>query len=182
MTRGSALFRERLAAFGAGAQGLAALEFALVAPFMVLLFLGVATYFVAIRQDYSIKRATYTASDMISRQKTVDGDFLANVRAMAQNISRAKSQTIGFRASSIVRGSDGLFVAWSYATPPYAKREPGDAPAPGLPDVQEGESVIFVETATDVRPLFGLFGTTLERRQSVSIARPRLVRQIAKTD
>jgi Flp pilus assembly protein TadG len=175
-------FRESFVRFGRDRQGVAAIEFAIVAPVVVLLLLGAVVYFIIGRDDYRAKRATYTASDMISRQTTVTNAFLANAKAMSEHIASANAKTVGFRASSISRAGDAYLVNWSYATTPYSKLLVVVGSGLSLPEIALGESVIVVETSLPYQPVFSLFGSATKTHVNVSIALPRSASQVSKSD
>ena len=162
-------------------RGLAAIEFAIVAPVAVLMILGSATYFASGREDSRGKRATYTAADMIARQTGVTDPFLANVKALAEHVATADARAIGFRVTSVTRVDKDFVVDWSYATTPYAKLTTIGSLGASPPDIASGQSVIVVETSTPYTPLFGMFGTAVKRHNNISFARPRTVSRISKT-
>lgn len=161
-------------------RGMAAVEFGIIAPVMVVAIIGTTTYFVMGREDYRARRATFTAADMVSRQTAVTNSFLSNVKTLAEHIATSNARTLGFRVTSASKTADGFAIDWSYATTPYVQRTSFDGS--GAPDISNGESIIMVETSTPYRPMFSMFGTQERRRESQSFSRPRTVSRVAKTD
>lgn len=163
-------------------RGVAAIEFAIIVPVVVMLLIGTATYFLIGREDYRSKRATYTAGDIVARQKSVTDAFLGNVKAMSERIATTDARTIGLRVTSATRVGALWVVSWSYATSPFTKRTLLDGVALSAPEMATGESLIIVETSVPYRPLFSAYGSTTRQHVNVSFARPRNVSVVLKTD
>lgn len=163
-------------------RGVAAIEFSIIVPVIIVIIIATATYFVMGREDYRSKRATYTVGDIVSRQTSVTNAFLANAKGMAERIATSDARTMGMRVTSATKAGSVWVVSWSYATAPYAKRTLLDGVALKAPDIATGESLIIVETSVPYRPIFAMFGTATAQHLNVSFARPRTVTTIVKTD
>ncbi|QZN99403.1 hypothetical protein [Chenggangzhangella methanolivorans] len=168
--------------FAADENGVAAIEFSVVVPILIVVVLGAATYFVMGREDYRSKRATYVAADIIARQNSVSDSYLALVKTLAERIATSNARTIGFRVTSATKIGPLFVVNWSYATAPYAKRTLIDSALVSTPLAGIGESILMVETSTPYRPLFGLAGLAQATHENVSFARPRNVSQVLKVE
>jgi Flp pilus assembly protein TadG len=163
-------------------RGVAAIEFAIVAPVLVVLLLSVVTYFTAARDDHQAKRAAFTVSDLITRQTSVDTAFLALARQILIHTSPTSASEPALRVTSVSRPVDAMTVDWSYATPPFAAMTSVAVPAARLPAIAVGESLIVVETDAAYAPAFPIAGLVLPRLQNLTSARPRLVGRIARTN
>lgn len=174
--------KQRLARFRDAEQGVAALEFSMIAPIVVLVLLGTTTYFLIGREGYRSQRATYVAADVVARQTSVSNTSLALVRSMSEHIATSDARRIDFRVSSATNDGTKMLVDWSYGDAPYAKQTPLDPVALKIPAIATGESVVIVETSVPYQPTFQVIGAVAGKHVNRSFARPRTVSKVAKTD
>ena len=158
--------RHGMAAFGRRAaqdiQGVAALEFALIAPLMILLFVGLAQLSSAIIASRHTSHATSSLGDLVSQCSNASDSDLTNIFAAASDIL-APLPVIGNlnqRVSSImvVDGNGTTQSQWSQtcqitsagvcgastALPAYSKNQAVTLPASLVSN--QGDSVILSET------------------------------------
>ncbi len=133
-----AMFRAR--------DGLAAVEFALLAPVMVLMFFGTVELSAAVDCNTRVTNVASTAADLVAQETTVSSADMANVFAALNAIiypySAAGAKIV---ISSLVDdGHGGATVAWSDAqnTTPLAVGSAVTVPT-GL--ITSGGSVIYAQ-------------------------------------
>lgn len=162
-------------------RGVAAIEFAMIAPVLIFLLFGSATLFDGFRTTQIAEKATFTIGDIISRQTDVNKDFLDKMFATFNRMIRDNSGSTRFRVTSISR-KDGKFqVDWSYAAAPQPGMTDGGIPAGILPDIANGDSVVVVETGVTKATLTNLLGFGEAVHNNTAVNRPRFVSAIAKT-
>lgn len=161
-------------------KGVAAIEFALIAPLVTLLLIGSGTFFAAFRADARSKTATYTISDMVARQSSVDDTFLANVKDMFGQLAPKSPTAPGVRITSAVKVGLAYVIEWSYATTPYSKMTTLSALTARLPDSATGQSLLIVETSVPYQPVFRSSGATLTTFENLTTQRPRYVARVTK--
>lgn len=161
-------------------RGIAAVEFALIAPVMVLMLLGAVTYYVGLRGDYRSKRATYTIADIISRQSSVNDAFLAIQKEVFAKVALAPSSA-AIRVTSVSRPVKALVVDWSYVSGDFTPAKSTDLMEENLPNIPVAGSALIVDSGASYTPIFGMFGSSAVRRTNSVVVRPRLGVGVAKT-
>lgn len=163
-------------------RGLAALEFALLLPVMLLLLCGVAEVTSLYGADRKIVQAAQSCADLVAQEKTIDGAKLDDIAEAVQlTLEPMPQANAAFRISSVVfdpvTGSPS--VAWQRIVGAFSvtgKPTPTTSAAGlGAP----GDSVIIVDLSYGYTPVFTSIlpqGFTIDE---LAAARPRRVRQIA---
>ncbi|MDG2479606.1 MAG: TadE/TadG family type IV pilus assembly protein, partial [Alphaproteobacteria bacterium] len=77
---------KRLCALRANDRGVAATEFALILPILILLLFGTVEIGNALLLDKKVTMASQTAADLIAQQKVVTGRDITNIWAAIDNI------------------------------------------------------------------------------------------------
>jgi Flp pilus assembly protein TadG len=159
--------RASLSGFWRNRQGAAAVEFAYLAPVLLLMLLGTIEFGRAINIDRHFTDATATAGDLVSREEwlgTTSGNAEQNLDGMMQSIEHLMSP---YDASSLkltiysVRASttdaDDTKVEWAYSYNGKDALERCDLYE--LPDglIDKGGSTIVVESNFLFKPLFADF-------------------------
>jgi len=161
-----------LARFARDRRGVSAVEFALIAPILIAMYLGAAQLSLALSADRKVSNAALVVADLTAQRDTVNNaelaDYFAAGRAMAAPFNGAG---MGLRVSSVRMHDDGeIFLDWSQAD--------GMAPAAAAPDLPAGMlvpggSVIVVDAEMPFTTAFGdLFGSPVTLRDS-ALLRPR---------
>jgi len=161
-------------------RGIAALEFALVAPFLVILILGIIEVSLRVRAADNFQRYLYQAGDYFSRQDQLFTADIDEMYAAAADIMAPldTSGRLDIDVASVGFISDGSpELLW--------RRERGNAPGDldlvpmeGMGD--PGESVIRVgATFRYTTPLSGILGGDSMTMTREVYFRPRLTRVIA---
>jgi Flp pilus assembly protein TadG len=161
--------------------GLAAIEFALIIPVMLITFFGVAeisNYILAARKVANIAS---TAADLVTQDTIIDDTEMADIMGALDIVMRPfNPDDAQIRITSVVADSNGeTTVGWSDArnTGPYAPGSPITVPDDIVPDNQ---GIIMAEVSFTYRTLFGMYLTDgitvsdtfyLKPRRSTSVQR-----------
>lgn len=162
-------------------RGASAVEFALIAPFMILLYLGAVEISLALSIDRKITSAASALADLVAQDDVItDGEMADIMTAGGVIISPFDAGPLQMRITSVLmNGSDEVRVQWSDAVGMTAFAEGGGAPVPaGV--LQRNRSVIMVEVNYQYHTMFSELGVSqfdisevfyLRPRQSIVVAR-----------
>ncbi len=164
-------------------SGLAAIEFAFIAPVMLLFYFGTVEISLMILADRKVTTAASTLGDLTARAVAVTDDDLDDIfEATRLTLQPHDSSLARMRITSVfIDASDGdkVKVDWSYANPiwtPYAAGEELTVPAGLIPT---GGSVIFAEVEFDYSAALGYLFTSSSELKDNFYLRPRRVDRIA---
>lgn len=160
-------------------NGSSAVEFALILPLLLLLYLGGVEISQAVSIDRKLTLLARTVSDLVAQAATVTDDDLELIFDAAEAILAPYPANARVVVSSIVTQDGNSTVRWS-------STRGGTARAAGstyvLPDgiAQDNSSVIAAEVAYDYQPAIGYVVTgTLTLGETVYM-RPRTVVEVEK--
>ena len=162
-------------------DGVAAIEFAVIAPLMVTLFFGAVELSDGLLADRKVTVVASSIADLISQDTQIDDAGMADVfKAAEAVIVPYNVSSLSIRVSSINVETDGTTdVGWSdgYNTSAYA---PGTNFALPTGIGQPGGSVIVTEVSYDFQSILGqlIVGTVVLDDQF--FARPRRVLRISR--
>ncbi len=144
---------------GGDRKGVAAVEFALIAPLLILLYFGLSEVTSAVIASRHANHATSTLGDLVSQCANINDTDLSNMWAATPDIiAPLPVSTTNFSqrvTSIIVNSSNATVVGWSNSPPiptsqaNLAPLKPGSAitPPPNLVNTSTpGDSVIMAET------------------------------------
>ncbi len=166
--------------------GVAAMQFAMIMPVLVFIYVGVVSSFLTARAVQQASNTATTLADLATRVIDMDDDnrdaFFITADALMDRWGGASAYGVSITSLiNPVEASPGdpevdLSVHWSEATKSELVMEDTDLVSFELPEIAEGESMILVVVSgTYDRPLAG-FGlaeqVTIER---YSVRRPRFV-------
>lgn len=166
-----------LGRFGLDERGVAAVEFAIIAPVLIALYLGLAELCQAYMAQ---KRASHVASqvaDIVAQADVVTVDQITDTFAISALVMRPFTSTnLAMTVSGVTRGTDGVArVDWSRTQGGSVRSGTVTIPA-GL--ISNGESIILSEATYAYRsPLARLFPGVRNFRSTYYL-RPRLVERI----
>ena len=130
-------------------DGVSAIEFALIAPVMVLLYFGGIELSFLLEADRRVTTVTATIGDLTSRAESLDTDDVADIFAASNQLILPYDPNITqLRISSLVADENGaITVDWSDGCRTIA-RPPGST-VPDLPNgiVPDSGSVIMAEVS-----------------------------------
>ncbi|MEZ5923527.1 MAG: TadE/TadG family type IV pilus assembly protein [Hyphomicrobiaceae bacterium] len=166
--------------------GFAAVEFAMVVPIMVVLFLGAVEFSLALSYDRRITAISSATADLVAQEEEVDSAYLDDVMQIANGLlpPDADISKLDIKLVSVVADADSnVTVAWSYnrtGGEPYAENSAyNDLPA----DLVEPlTSVVVAEVSYTYNPPVGHFITGDIGLSERFFLRPRKSLQVTKTD
>jgi Flp pilus assembly protein TadG len=164
-------------------QGVTLIEFALIFPVMLLLFIGLVEFGEAFSVNRRISNAASTVSDLVSQERSVTNTQLQDIALVANEIVKPyRTAPFSMRIISVVANdtNTGATVAWTYPTGSPAV---GSVyPLPGGQRLTEpNSSLIVAETSYAFTPSVGYFIGDITLN-GIAYFRPRLARIVAKTD
>lgn len=149
----------RLRAFARDCRGVSALEFALIAPVMILLYLGAVDLSLALSVDRKVTSAASALADLVAQDDVITDDEMTDIlNASAVIVAPFDPAPLQVRVSSVMMDSDGdVEVQWSDARgrTPYAEGDTVTMPSGVL---QPNRSIILVEVAYRHDTLFSELG------------------------
>jgi Flp pilus assembly protein TadG len=165
-----------LARFARDNRAVAALEFALVLPVLVLVLFGTVEIGNALLLDRKVTAAAQTAADLVAQQKSVTAGDIANIwRAIDNIIAPFDTGGTTYRLLSMVADEDAnVTIDWQ-------QRRGGTAlENMSLPEglATANESVIVAQITYSYVPVFGdlIFGSY--DITDIAYLRPRTVEQV----
>lgn len=171
----------RLKAFAAETKGSVSVEFILMIPVLFWAYMAIYVYFDGYRQSAVNLKATYTISDLISRETEIITDqYVDSMHALMEVMTLSDSPT-SLRIT-VIRWSeadDRYYVDWSvnrgYATA-MDDINIGDIKT-RLPVMPDNERVILVETVNTFIPVFKI-GMENKQLENFVFSRPRFAPQV----
>lgn len=167
----------RLREFLRARRGLAALEFALIAPVLCMLWVGIIEGGNLHLVGRKATVATQSAADLVAQRLTVDADSLKDIgSAMVSIFLPFPSAAMGYEIASVIADENGAAsVDWRVTRGAVAGG--GIVPPPALSLISKSDSVIVVTVNYSYTPTLSLlFGEVLIEEQA--FARPRRTRVI----
>lgn len=163
-------------------RGVAGIEFAFLAPLLIVLFLVSVTLALLFRDSKSSERAASVVGDVISRQTTVDTAYLQTSYKLYLNMVGRDAAAVKFRVTSVKKAGGTFTIAWSYAISPQVALSDAELAKKTLPLVSDNDSLVLVETSVAASPLTLYFGGLVGDMSNSITERPRFTATIAKTD
>jgi Flp pilus assembly protein TadG len=140
--------------------GVAAIEFALIIPAMLITFFGIAeiaNYILAARK---VSNVASSAADLVTQDTVIDDDEMADIMGALDVVLRPfNPDDAQVRITSVIADDEGeTTVAWSDArnTGPYAAGTPITVPDEIVPNNQ---GIIMAEVSFTYQTLFGMYLT-----------------------
>lgn len=172
----------RLRRLAADTRGVAAVEFAFLAPILILFYFAMVEY---CQGFMALKRTGHVASmvaDLVAQNDTVTKTQITDIFAIGDQIIRPFSNTpLSQRVSSVTRVNAATYrVDWSVGRGIPTKLSVADAKIPS-DMLAAGESVIIAEANYDYSSPFDLVAPYATRFERMAYLRPRTVDVIACT-
>ena len=151
--------RRRLARFGRAERGVAAIEFALILPVMLLIYIGMTQVTLALNVDRKVTVLSRTVADLVGRTSTLSPAQMTDVVGAALTVLEpfdAADVEIVISSAMVRTNAEGDLEAelcWSFANANGTRRTAGetiDIP-PGYDS--EGASFILAEVTKTFRPV-----------------------------
>lgn len=155
-------------------RGVSAVEFALLAPFMIALYLGSVQLTLGLTADRKVSQVANSVADLVTQDDFVTDSDLVDIYAAADAILNPfDPEPLALRITSVRMDADGeVFVDWSE----------GDGMTPhdtdSLPDLPEGlmapmNSIIMVEATYRFSTNLGELTKTPITLSDTAYLRPR---------
>lgn len=140
-------------------RGLAAIEFAMIFPVMVGMYMGSVEISQVLTLDRKITTITAATSDLVAQEKTIDDTMIADIFAAASSMIVPYDELqITIVVSSVVADPDdgSTTVDWSDTLKGTA-RTPGQAVTVPAGLIGPGESLIYTEVTYQYDSIIGHF-------------------------
>lgn len=141
--------------------GAMTMEFMVMLPILLMWFAGLFVFFDAFQSWMKSLKATYTVSDILTRQTVVDDDYIHALDGVFDSISQSKTNATSFMRVSQVKNNDGtLEMVWTTDTfegPVLVEATIDDVRA-HVPTLMDNEYVIVFQTYRPFNPLFDWVG------------------------
>jgi Flp pilus assembly protein TadG len=150
--------RSLLARLGASKDGIAAVEFAYLAPVMLLIFVGAFEVSRAIGVDRRFSIITSMTGDLVAREEIVDDAKLGGVMQVIEHVMKPYDpSSLKIGVISVQLENNVPKVKWAYAhngasVPPKCSQMSTDDLPPGL--LGDNGSVILVKSSYTYEPFF----------------------------
>jgi Flp pilus assembly protein TadG len=179
------------ARFARDRRGVSAIEFAMIAPVMILMYVGLAEVGNALTINRRVSTIATSAADLVAQEKTTSTADLKDVATAATRImdpylaSPFSPLQLKIVLSSVVADANNVGkVVWSCASKGGTTRATNSVyPTPvGL--TQANSSVIVAEVSYDFKPLLNLkaFNPGSFQMKQTFYERPRKSAQVTKSD
>ena len=106
------MMRTLLAHWRRDDRGASAVEFALLAPLLLMVLIGTVTLFDMFRNAQNVEKATFTVGDILSRQTTVTQTQLTERLTLLRHMV-GTAEDGSLRVSSISKAGGTLKLDWS---------------------------------------------------------------------
>lgn len=167
--------------------GSVAIELILVVPLLFWAYIGLFVYFDAYRQQNVNIKASFTVSDMLSREfNPVDQNYIDELNNVLEWLTYGRQDT-RLRVTVVVydEANDEHDLIWSAgadSTVPLTESEMRLQLTPAIPIMPDGDTAIVVETWASYRPLWSVGLPATTQLDNVVVISPRFVPQLLFDD
>lgn len=176
--------------FSASVAGVAALEFALVAPILLTLFIGSVEFSQALTLDRRVTTAASSIADLVAQAEVITEPELDDIMGIAESlletalISQFNPGDLSIQVVSVLTdANNNATVGWSYdkaGGQPYAAGSTYSGLPAGL--LEPLSSVIIATVAYDFTPEIGQYISGTIELEETFYLRPRRSLSVTKTD
>lgn len=163
-------------------DGVSAVEFALIAPLMLLMYAGCIELSLMMQLDRKVTTSTATLGDLTARASLITNDDLDDIFEATRMIFQPNSITAArMRVSSLKEVDGKIRVDWSDGCnlAPYTDNQVITVPNNLVPD---GGSVIFAEIEYDYTSKVGGIFTNKQTLKDKFYLRPRRVDLVSRQE
>jgi Flp pilus assembly protein TadG len=150
--------------FAGNRSGVASIEFAMVVPLMVMMFIGIVEFSQAITVDRRVNQVASSTADLIARTKATTSAELNGIMDIIDELMKPYADSpIRLTATNVIASTSNAsttVVCWSYNHPNGGVGTYSNGSSYTLPTgvVEKGESVVVVEVNYQYTPvLFSMF-------------------------
>jgi Flp pilus assembly protein TadG len=171
----TATLRGKAAALAQENSGLAAIEFAMLLPLMIVLFLGCAEVSQAVGIDRKVGLTTRTVSDLVAQVKSVSDTDMTNIMAAVTAVAAPyPTSNLRLKVSSItIDANKKATIAWGDAMNTSA-RQKGDVVTVPNGLLVANTTLIWAEATYNFTPTIGYVITGTLPLSDQIYMRPRL--------
>ena len=182
LTRLLAALRTRFDGFSQDRSGVSAIEFAVLAPLMITLYLGGVEVTQAVAADRKTTLVAHTVADLVARSTTVSNAEMSDIlKASATVVTPYSVANLKVTVTSVlIDGAGKATVAWSDTLNGTA-RTPGSAVALPAALAVPNTSLIWGEVSYAYKPVFGWVLTGTLNLSDATFMRPRLTSAVTRT-
>ena len=141
-------------------RGVITVELMVILPTLLLTFMAMIVFFDAFHKWMKFTTASYTITDLISRQTVVDDNFLFSLDGVFDTISDTNNDSdTWYRVTSVKKTDSTISILWSVHTAPVAQLSliPTDIEN-HIPNKSINEHLLLVETFSPFTPAFDWVG------------------------
>lgn len=163
-------------------RGLAALEFALIAPMMILVLFGSVELTEVLSTNRRAENTAASVADVISRDTVVEDDEVADLWTAASALMYPNSATpLKIRISSVqVESATEATVLWSEGHNGFSARGAGSSMSLPAGMMVAGTSVVVSETSYVYTPPIGVFLKVGFDLDHIEYRRPRVADPVTR--
>ena len=170
-------------------KGVAAFEFAYIAPLMVAMYLGVVELSLALTADRRVTNVASSVADLISQNESLNEADLDAIFNIAESLLNPLNQnvfetsTLKIKVTSVAQEGGEIKVVWSHAFGGATPDTPGeDYVLPSANLTQELSSIIVAEVTYTHDSLFNYFIPNPIDMEDTYYVRPRKSLQVVCTE
>ena len=167
-----------------------AVEAVIILPALISIYAGSFVFFDAARTDTLAMKATYTISDILSREEEVDEPFLEGLADLVTFLVPTTTDP-KVRVSLITYNDDApeankYRLGWSYASNGSnlgkLTQADLDSDTAWIPVMGDDETVVVTESYIQYAPLFDVGWAAPSVFKNIMVTRPRFASTLTKTD
>lgn len=168
-------------------RGSVAVEAVIIMPALAAMYCASFVWFDAFRNKTLAMKATYTISDIISRQETIDEPYLDGLHDtmdfLVNSFAEPKMRVTLIRYDEDSTASNKYRVDWSWSTgdKPKLTQANIDSDSTRIPVMGDDETVVVTESFVFYQPVFRV-GIDNQIFENVMVTRPRFAPTLVKTD
>lgn len=163
-------------------KGVAAIEFAIVFPALLLLFLATSVLVEGFRTKRLHERAAFTIVDLVTRQNVMDEEAAQELYLVGQALVGSAAETDDFAVVIASARNDfatnTLTFLWSCASNPTLHVTQELIDDLELPEVPAGQAILITQVFGTYKPIFKLDLISDIDLQETTVRRPRFLNVI----
>ena len=176
------LYRQRLSSLAGDQRGISAVEFALLLPLMVTLYLGVVEISQGIGADRKVTMTARTIADLVAQTSSINNNDMTNsLNAATAVMAPFPDSNLKVTVTSVTIDANGkATVAWSDTKNGTARSVGSTVTLPAALNIANS-SLIWSEVEYAYKPTVGyIVSGTLNLKDHLYM-RPRLSESVART-
>ncbi len=135
-------------------DGVAALEFALIAPLMILMFVGTLEVSAGVSVNRKVSRISSAIGDLVTQSESLTGGDINNIMDVSRDIMRPHNETVKVRITGLAVNSGQARVSWSCNASWSSLPSGSIFPAPsGI--LIDGTFMVVTQVEVDYTPMVG---------------------------